>query len=82
MPTMSSPSSTSSPPASTPLPQAGTVASPCRSLCKLDEDQVCTGCGRTIDDIRSWRAMDDTARLACIARAQSRRAAWDVQATR
>ena len=52
------------------------MPSPCRSLCKLDADKVCTGCGRTIDDIRAWREMPDAERMACVVRAEARRLAW------
>ena len=62
--------SSSSPPFAPPA-----VPSPCRSQCKLDEDKVCIGCGRTIDDIRAWRDMPDAERLACVARAEARRLA-------
>ena len=30
------------------------MISPCVSICKL-EDNMCTGCGRTTDEIQEWR---------------------------
>lgn len=30
----------------------------------LDLDNVCRGCGRTIDEIRDWRDMSDAQRIA------------------
>lgn len=54
-------------------PVTSPVASPCRSQCKLDEDQFCIGCGRSVDDIRQWKTMADDERLACKARAALRR---------
>ncbi|MGA9856170.1 MAG: DUF1289 domain-containing protein [Gammaproteobacteria bacterium] len=33
------------------------VASPCVSICCLDEDDICIGCGRTLDEIRRWSDM-------------------------
>lgn len=63
------------PTASTTAPEP-TVPSPCRSLCKLDADQVCTGCGRTLDDIRAWRTMPDAERRDCVTRAEARRQRW------
>lgn len=32
------------------------VKSPCVSQCKL-KHQVCTGCGRTLDEIKDWKSM-------------------------
>jgi predicted Fe-S protein YdhL (DUF1289 family) len=28
--------------------------SPCMSICTLDEDNVCMGCKRTLEDIKCW----------------------------
>ncbi|WP_218418492.1 DUF1289 domain-containing protein [Alteromonas lipotrueae] len=30
------------------------IVSPCIANCKLDEDDVCTGCKRTIKEIGNW----------------------------
>ncbi|MCC5859511.1 MAG: DUF1289 domain-containing protein [Ectothiorhodospiraceae bacterium] len=30
------------------------VISPCVSICKLDEDDICIGCGRTLEELRQW----------------------------
>lgn len=35
---------------------------PCVSLCKLDDDGVCLGCGRTKQEIKSWKALPDEQR--------------------
>ncbi|OGA80524.1 MAG: hypothetical protein A2711_12475 [Burkholderiales bacterium RIFCSPHIGHO2_01_FULL_63_240] len=58
-------------------PAPSGVPSPCRSLCRLDEADLCTGCGRSRDDIRRWKTMADDERLACLARAARQRQAWD-----
>ncbi len=58
-------------------PAPSGVPSPCRSLCRLDEADLCTSCGRSRDDIRRWKAMDDGERLACLARAARQRQAWE-----
>jgi len=51
------------------------VASPCVSICALDENDICTGCQRSIDEIRRWGRMDDSQRrqvlLRCHERAQA-----------
>ncbi|HIV71322.1 MAG TPA: DUF1289 domain-containing protein [Candidatus Aquabacterium excrementipullorum] len=49
------------------------VASPCVRRCTLDQDDVCVGCGRTLDDIRQWGEMTEAQRAECVARAEVRR---------
>jgi uncharacterized protein len=40
--------------------QAGNVASPCISVCRMDAALgLCTGCLRTLDEIGGWSGMDD-----------------------
>lgn len=46
-----------------PLHGGGANASPCVRNCCLDENDVCIGCGRTIEEIRAWSQVDDEARL-------------------
>lgn len=36
--------------------------SPCVSLCKLDNDDICLGCGRTRAEIKSWKSLPDEQR--------------------
>lgn len=48
---------------------ATAVPSPCRKLCALDPaTRICTGCGRTLDEIARWSSMSDTERAAVAAR--------------
>lgn len=54
-------------------PMDDPVTSPCRSQCKLDDEQFCIGCGRSLDDIRQWKTMAREERLACKERAALRR---------
>lgn len=35
---------------------------PCVSLCKLDDDGVCLGCGRTKPEIKAWKTLPDEQR--------------------
>lgn len=51
------------------------VVSPCIGVCELDEQEICTGCGRTLDDIACWSTADEAARAAIVARAAARQAA-------
>ncbi|MBN2979013.1 DUF1289 domain-containing protein [Pseudomonas fluorescens] len=38
------------------------VASPCVSICALDDDDLCTGCQRTAAEITRWGRMDNAER--------------------
>jgi predicted Fe-S protein YdhL (DUF1289 family) len=49
------------------------VASPCNSVCRMDERTgLCEGCLRSIDEIIAWSTMDD----------DEKRAVWDALAQR
>jgi uncharacterized protein len=52
------------------------VASPCVHVCALDEEDICIGCQRTVDEITRWSRMDNTERrevlLLCHQRAQAK----------
>jgi len=45
------------------------------SICALDEDDICTGCQRSVDEIRRWSCMNNAERrdvlLRCHERAQA-----------
>ena len=53
---------------------SSSVPSPCIRNCCLDEQDVCLGCGRSLDEIRLWSEADDAERLAILGRAAGRRA--------
>lgn len=38
------------------------IASPCVLNCCLDNDDVCIGCFRTLDEIVAWTAIDERAK--------------------
>ena len=38
------------------------VASPCVSICALNDDDICTGCQRNVDEITRWSRMDNAER--------------------
>jgi predicted Fe-S protein YdhL (DUF1289 family) len=44
------------------------VNSPCINICKLDISRICIGCGRTIDEIAAWTAMNDREKIAVLNR--------------
>lgn len=43
------------------------VSSPCIQVCELNDDQLCTGCRRHMDEIVAWPRMDRATRLAVLA---------------
>lgn len=47
------------------------VISPCVAMCKLDEQQVCVGCKRTLDEISHWRHMSEKQKQQVLQRLQS-----------
>lgn len=51
---------------------AVTEPSPCRQLCDLSPEQMCTGCGRTLDEIRDWSTMSEQQKRECKERAEQR----------
>lgn len=36
------------------------IASPCKKACSVNKDNICSGCGRTVDEITGWEAADNT----------------------
>jgi len=50
------------------------VASPCIRHCTLDDDDICLGCFRSIEDICAWGGADDDERRRILERAAARRA--------
>jgi predicted Fe-S protein YdhL (DUF1289 family) len=54
------------------VPTRPAVSSPCVRMCTLDDNDVCVGCGRTLDDIKGWTSMSATDQAACVARARER----------
>jgi len=48
------------------------VASPCVSICSLDENDVCIGCHRSADEIVGWGKMDSIQRRETLAKSEQR----------
>jgi len=54
------------------------VESPCIDVCKLDETRsFCTGCLRTLDEIRQWRDMSDGQKRRIVENCARRRSEAD-----
>lgn len=49
------------------------VVSPCVSLCCLDEDDVCMGCLRHINEITGWHDMSDDQKRELLVELEERR---------
>ena len=56
------------------------VASPCVNICALDEQDICTGCQRTVAEITRWSRMDNDERrqvlVLCHERAKASGLVW------
>ena len=48
------------------------LPSPCVNICALDDDDVCTGCQRTVQEITQWRRVDNVERRAILQRCHER----------
>ena len=55
-------------------PPSDNLASPCVRNCCLDDDNICLGCGRSLDEIVSWSAADDAEKRAILDRSRLRAA--------
>ncbi|WP_458131536.1 DUF1289 domain-containing protein [Pseudomonas sp. R3-41] len=62
------------------------VPSPCVNICALDDDDICTGCQRTVAEITRWSRMDNEERRAVLAlcheRAKASGLVWMMPARR
>jgi len=54
--------------------QQAIIASPCISNCCLDEDDICLGCFRHLDEITGWHSADQKRRLEILQNAKGRKA--------
>lgn len=46
--------------------------SPCISLCKFTDDNICIGCGRSKREIKSWKKMDKDEKRTALAESAMR----------
>jgi len=49
------------------------IASPCIGKCRLNDQQLCRGCFRSIDEIKGWLKMTSAERQHTLSRCQQRR---------
>lgn len=53
-----------------------TVQSPCISVCALDEDDLCTGCFRTLREISDWSEYSNQEKRERVVEARQRMAEY------
>ena len=51
------------------------IESPCISICRY-EDEICVGCGRTVDDVVNWYDMTDDEKQAVLNRIEKESKGW------
>lgn len=51
----------------------GNLTSPCINICKLNENKVCIGCYRTIDEIANWTKYTNEEKLAIINKVENQK---------
>lgn len=49
------------------------VKSPCINVCKLNENQICVGCYRSLDEIDEWSNLNDKEKIKIIEKTKERR---------
>lgn len=52
--------------------QATNTKSPCVDVCRLDEQDICLGCGRSLDEVGDWLLSNEAERAAIVKRAAER----------
>jgi predicted Fe-S protein YdhL (DUF1289 family) len=51
------------------------IESPCISVCRYD-NEVCAGCGRTVDEVVGWYDMTDDEKQAVLNRLEKKEKGW------
>ena len=51
------------------------IESPCISICRY-EDEVCVGCGRTVDEVVGWYDLTDDEKQAVLKRLEKDSDGW------
>ncbi len=52
-------------------------STPCQRICAFDDDKICVGCYRSLDEIRTWTRADEATRRSILERAEARRVEWE-----
>lgn len=51
------------------------IKSPCIHVCTLDDEKICLGCYRSVEEVRNWFRYSDDEKLQAIKNAEERRKA-------
>lgn len=54
------------------MSEATLVVSPCIGVCELSDEEICLGCGRTLQDIAVWSGADEARRREIVEQARRR----------
>jgi predicted Fe-S protein YdhL (DUF1289 family) len=54
-------------------PTQPAIVSPCTGICAIEDDDLCRGCVRTLDEIATWGMMTPDQRTAVMADLPTRR---------
>ncbi len=49
------------------------ITSPCIGICAVNEDNICLGCYRNLDEISDWLNFDDTKRAEILTHCYERK---------
>lgn len=52
-----------------------TVVSPCINICELNDENICVGCYRSVDEIIDWRSLSNEEQIIIVERADERKKA-------
>ena len=55
------------------------IISPCVRNCCLNEQDICLGCFRSLEEIRQWNALTDEAKIKVLALTQARQKAYKLK---
>ncbi len=56
-------------------PPMNPLESPCNKICRLNPDNICIGCGRSLEEIGAWGQADARQRLEICQTARARKLA-------
>ena len=48
------------------------IASPCKNTCSVNKDNICAGCGRTVDEISDWASANDVVKQEIVVNSEKR----------
>jgi predicted Fe-S protein YdhL (DUF1289 family) len=63
------------------MPSTNSIQSPCVRNCCLDEQDICLGCFRSLDEILQWGAASEASKLEMLKKASQRKVTLRTQPT-